>query len=450
MAQADSALEYLYDLKEGRIRSRSQQRCCFVDESTRLDESVASDSSEDESFQADFGTASSDAEYLKPKSWHTAAKLKREAQMQQPSASPLMYNGNSQTKLPLVDLPPRPTRAQSPAVHCRSIQPTWGQSPQILVATPVGPGGQQSPTAHVVPAFWQHPTMPQVAVQQPSPPGAVQAAAMGQKPPMASGTVMPKLGASAHLKWSPQPDNLDPLTRSVRSISTFGGSGSSHNTSQLDSFTPSMLSSAQQGLPWSPPLTPMSMARTWGSSCSAPMTPASVARNNVSEAARPKARTESCGPPVLPAAMQGSAKASYDSYTPPVMRSTSSDQQKPAITRSASYSGTCASVPTPRFQARSVPSSLSPNSYSPTLIPRSPSYSGDSPRTLAPLSPSPPTPRGTPCFGGVLQATPVNCAGDASSARSLPLAHVVAKVGSAPNLLLKENAAQAIHPRATL
>lgn len=446
MAKADSALEYLYDLKAGRIRSRSQQRCCLLDESTRLDESVASDSSEDESFQADVATAISDAEYLKPQSWRTAEKLKREAQMQQPPTS--WYYSQSQTRLPLVDLPPRPARAPSPAAHCRSLQPTWVQSPQMLVAAPVGPGGQQSPTAHVTPAFWQHAAMAQVAVQQPSPPGAVQAAVMGQKPPITSGTVVPKLGASTHPKWPPQSDNSDPLTRSVRSISTYGGSGSSH-TSQLDSFAPSMLSSSQQGLPWSPPMTPMSMARTWGSSCSPPVTPASIARNNVSEAARPKARADSCGPPVRPAAMQGSAQASYDSYTPPMMRPTSSDQQKQAMTRSASYSGTCASMPTPRSQARSIPSSLAPNSYTPPLIPRSQSYSGDSPRTLAPLSPSPPTPRGTPCFGGVLQATPVNCADDASTARTLPLAHVVAKVGSAPNLLLKENVSPAFHPRAT-
>lgn len=450
MAKQDSALEYLHNLKEGRIRPRSQQRCCCPDESTRLDESVDSDSSEDESYQSEFTSANLDAGYLKPKSRRLSEKPKLEAQVQQQQPQPTSwYHTQSQQRLHLVDLPPRPARSPSPPAHRRSIQPSRVQPPQILVATPVGPCRQQPPMAHVSPVFWQHPARAHVAVRQPS--QASPAAVVGQKPAMTPRNVMPNLGKSMHMKWPPQLDNSsDPLSRSVQSMSTYAGSGSS-NTSQLESFVPSMISSTQQGLPWSLPATPLSMARTLGSSSS---TPASIARTVPRSpeqghvGARSTARTDSYCPPVRPAAMQGSAKASYDSYTPPLVRPASSDQERPALSRNSSYSDICASVPTPRSQARSIPSSLAPNSYTPPLIPRSQSYSGESPRTGA-LSPAPPTPRGTPCFGGVLQATPVNCTGDASIARSLPLAHVVAKVGSAPNLLLKGNTSPAHHPRAT-
>eukprot|EP00930_Biecheleria_cincta_P029633 TRINITY_DN20583_c0_g1_i1.p1 TRINITY_DN20583_c0_g1~~TRINITY_DN20583_c0_g1_i1.p1 ORF type:complete len:466 (+),score=56.12 TRINITY_DN20583_c0_g1_i1:63-1460(+) len=464
MAKQDSALEYLHDLKEGRIRPRSQQRCCLLDESTRLDESVASDSSEDESFQSEFASPNLDAGYVKSRSRRPSGKRKPEAQVQQQPQPTSWYHGVQQQRLQLVDLPPRPARSPVPVAHCRPVQPSWMQPPQMLVATPVGPGGRPPPMAHASPVFWQHPAAAQVAVHQPSPQAAVRAAVVGQKPGVASGNVMLNLGASTHKTWPPQFDNTsDPLSRSVRSISTYGGSGSS-NTSQLESFAPSMLSSSQQGLPWSLPATPMSVARTLGSSCS---TPASIAcavsrgsmsqkNNNFCEARsdeqghvgpQSQARTDSYGPPLRPAAMQGSARASYDSYTPPLVRPASSDQQGPPLPRNASHSDIYAPMPTPRSQARSIPSPLKSNSYTPPLIPRSQSYS-DSPRNGA-LSPPPPTPRGTPCFGGVLQATAVNCTHDASIARSLPLAHVVAKVGSAPNLLLKENTSPAHHPRAT-
>jgi len=436
MAKQDSALEYLYDLKEGRIRSRSRQRCCFLDESTRLDESVVSDSSEDESYQSEFASASLDAGYLKSKSWRMSEKPKMEAQVQQQQQPQptSWYYGQSQQRLHLVDLPPRPASSPSPPAHRRSIQPNRMQPPQVLVATPVGPHGQQPPMAHVSPVCRQPPAWAHVTVRQPSQPGSVQAAVVGQKPAMSPGNMMPNLGVSTNMKRPPHLDNIsDPLSRSVQSVSTYGGSGSSH-TSQLESFAPSMLSSTQQGSPWSLPATPLSMTRTLGSSCSTPASIAQRVSHSGHVGAQSKPRTDSYGPPVRPAAMQARAKASYDSYTPPLVRSPSSDQQRPILSRNASYSDICASVPTPRSQARSIPSSLAPNSYTPPLIPQSQSYSGESPRTGA-LSPAPPTPRGTPCFGGVLQATPVNCTDGASVARSLPLAHVVAKVGSAPNLL---------------